>query len=271
MTLLDFTLRVHYWWIDHWHLPRGRWIFRRILACISAMGFYSPQWFRLTSGAEFYVDPRDFLQREILLTGGWELAETRELLAALSPGHVMIDIGANVGYFTVIGAQAVGPTGRIIAVEPNPSAVHLLRMHLERNGLTNVLIEAVACSDYEGRSALFLSDTSNIGKCSLSPINAGAQVSQNVCCTTIDALVHKHALGRLDLVKIDAEGNEMNVLRGMCAVLARFRPTLLMELEPILLASFGTTIDDVRDFLRSFGYDRGRSICGTSNNIFKAQ
>lgn len=94
-----------------------------------------------TVAGQLLVDPSDrVIGRALRRDGVWELAETRFLLATLLPGQTFVDVGAHLGYFSVLAARRVGPTGSVIAVEPEPRNLRLLRQNLARNGCTNAAV-----------------------------------------------------------------------------------------------------------------------------------
>jgi len=217
------------------------------------------------------LDISDLIQETILLEDHWDPLLTQLLRDELRPGNVFIDIGANVGYFTLLGAKYVGLDGKVLAIEPNPTVAVLLRQNLARSQLSNVMVEEVACSDSDSapRLVLYIPSDHNIAKASLSERNAGPGTRVEVESTTVDQLVVKHSLPRVDLIKIDVEGAELGVFRGMKETLARFRPSVVTELDPELLAACASTVEDVRDFMETFGY-RVSSMGGHGNYLFRA-
>lgn len=145
---------------------------------------------------------------------------------APAPGQVVIDAGANVGIFATHAARAVGPSGAVVAIEPHPGNCRVLRRNAERNRLSWLTAVEAALDDKEGTAPLFLHDRA---------INyslvRGSGASVPVRVTTLDAVAAELGLGRLDLVKIDTEGNVAAVLRGALGTLRRFRPRVAFEFE----------------------------------------
>jgi FkbM family methyltransferase len=203
------------------------------------------------------LDFRDQIQREILLRDVWDRPITEFVLANLSPGMVFIDVGANIGYFTLLAGQHLVHSGRVFAVEPNPSVAEQLRQNVARSGLSNVTVVEAACSDSDERRPFYLADishTGNTGQSSLSRENAQTETWVQVNCLTMDQLVESTKATRVDLVKIDVEGAEMSVLRGMTRTLTCFRPKLIVEIHPRNLESFGIKPVDVIGFVERFQY-----------------
>jgi len=195
-------------------------------------------------------------QETILLEDVWDPLLTDLVRKTLGPQAIFIDVGANAGYFTLIAAACVGDSGRVLSIEPNPSIADQLRVNVERSRLSNIIIEQTACSDSVETSieTLYIPDESSLGKASLSKSNAGSEESVKVRSATLDQLILDHALEKVTLVKIDVEGAELMVLRGMTETLSQLRPIIVLELVPDLLANLGTTKDEVISFLASFSY-----------------
>ena len=241
-------------WQKHWPIPRGRAIPVRALALLQRVGLFNPVWHLADSGFWMHLDPKDLIQREILTTGGWEPSETAFLRRRLGRGSAFLDIGANIGYFSLVASSLVGTEGSVLSVEPNPRLSNSFHDAIIRNRITNISLSRVACAHDDGVRTLFFGPYSNSGRASLSAENAMSSAGTPVQCIQADRLVSDAKMTRLDLVKIDVEGAELTVLRGLANTLARFRPSLLIEMEPERLKPFGTSVDDVRHFLSTFGY-----------------
>jgi FkbM family methyltransferase len=184
----------------------------------------------------------------------WEPKTTQYLCSKLQPGQVFVDIGANAGYFTLLASRLAGASGKVLAVEPNPRMAEQVRQNVLRSGLTNVVLEQVACSNATSVRTLYLGGAYNTGSTSLCARNLRYTESIRVNCMPADTLVERHALTRLDIVKIDVEGAELDVLRGMTAILKQLRPNIIIELVPSLLEGFSATIDEVLKYLAAFDY-----------------
>jgi FkbM family methyltransferase len=186
----------------------------------------------------------------------YEPGATGALLSLLEPGGAFVDIGANAGYFTVIAALRVGPSGRVIAFEPNPSVRSRLARHVAMNRLTDrVTIVDLALADCSADGVpLFVSCwPENDGLSSLTPspetmrrggLRADATVPVSV--RTFDEWAAALDLPRLDLLKIDVEGAEAQVLRGMRETLER-RPPQRIVCETL-------PGSEAAAFLTAFGY-----------------
>jgi FkbM family methyltransferase len=172
----------------------------------------------------FLPAPLEFQAMRILF-GGFEAHPAA--LKFLPPGGTALDIGANLGEWTVPLARAVGTTGRVIAVEPNPAIAAALSRTLAINNLTQTQVLDLAVSDRRGSAELVLNPASS-GESRLGT-STESRSSVTVQTHRLDDLVAKHGVNRLDLVKIDVEGHERQVLEGATATLRRFRPAVVIE------------------------------------------
>ena len=178
----------------------------------------------------------------------------------LKPGMVMIDIGAYIGEFSLVAARAMQGIGRILCLEPTPSVFAQLERNLKRNAWSNVEAIHSAVSDYDGTATFYVRIGSN-DQSSLHPLAPGEQISYNVPVTTVDALVARTRLERLDLMKVDVEGHEISVLRGAREMIRRFRPALVIEISRHQRA-VGYSGAAIKAFLDELNYDSFRLEAG---------
>jgi len=181
-------------------------------------------------------------------------------LNAVKPGWIVLDIGAFIGFYAVLFGKLVGPEGRVIAFEPIESLKNRILSSSIINNLTNVVVETVAigCECREVEFWVHEDGTGGLGTSSSIRGEAGKRPTM-VKMITIDQYVHIGALPRVDLIKIDVEGAELDVLLGAQETLKKFRPVVLVE--------FNSTEDRVRSekLLRDVGYmckELGRSSYG---------
>ena len=176
----------------------------------------------------------------IYFTQRFDPAEMTVIEAAVRPGDLVIDAGANIGAYTLFLAHLVGSRGRVLAVEPAPLAAGRLRENVALNGLSQVEVVEAALGRSAGTASMTMtSDVSN----TLAPI-ATSRAKRTVPVRPMDALVQ----GTPSFVKLDVEGYEHEVLVGAPKVLDA-RPILQIELTPHLLRRMGTSSTQVRGFL----------------------
>jgi FkbM family methyltransferase len=159
---------------------------------------------------------------------------------APEPGQVFLDVGAHVGWYTIRAAQAIGSSGRVIALEPDESNRRQLERNLSLNKITNQTVVPAAAWSHSGAVRWSPSEVSVWNQIDETQ---GSQLMQTV---TIDELVSQLSLPRVDWIKMDIEGAETQALQGAEWVLRRFQPTLFIEIHE--------TLEPVSRFLAGFGY-----------------
>ena len=184
------------------------------------------------------------------MVGRWEAEESDLLRALLRPGATFVDVGACVGYMTLLGAKAVGPAGRVVAVEPSPANVALLRANVAANGATNVEFLAAAASEHSGSIGLSLSPW-NTGDNRAYPVPEMERVE--VAAVRLDDVL-RH-LERVDVVKVDTQGTDHRAIRGLAATLARCRPVLVVEFWPLGISESGDDPLAVLEEYAALGYE----------------
>jgi FkbM family methyltransferase len=181
---------------------------------------------------------------------GYALGTTEPLVQAcladmLKPGFVFYDVGANVGFFSVLGARQVTPSGSVYSFEPFLENVRVLRRNIELNGFGNVEVRPIAVGEKTGSGYLSPGKEKTQGRVSADDGGVGLKrVAVEV--TTVDEEVHAGRIAPPDVVKIDIEGGEVAAIRGMLATLKEHRPLLICELH-------GTN-KAVAELLRSVDY-----------------
>jgi FkbM family methyltransferase len=184
---------------------------------------------------------------------GKRLTERRELSTLQSlivPGMVIADIGANVGFYTFEMAACVGPTGRVLAFEPDPFSFQLLKGQLSRAAAVNVDAYQLALGN-ETRRALLYCSAYNRADNRLSPSHTEPHVETcEAQIRTLDDVLRETRHAAIHALKIDVQGNEANVLRGARTTLAAGVSWIWLEFSPDHLRGSG---EDPADFLESLG------------------
>ena len=180
----------------------------------------------------------------LMLDGFWEIWLTQYLASCVKSGMTVIDVGANYGYYTLLLADAVGETGRVIAVEPNPDAVALLLQSVQLNGHAGrVHIVPHALSAGAGKRLLYVpaAEPKNATLVDRADLSGGRTVE--VCTVTLDEIALSYP--KVDLVKIDAEGSEQEIVAGMSGLIARDRPMLVLEYNAARYANPRAFLDEL--------------------------
>jgi FkbM family methyltransferase len=197
----------------------------------------------------------DSIAREVCFTGQYEPQETALLRHLLGPGMTFVDVGANWGYFSLLAAGLLGPTGRIVSLEPDPRLHALLQANLGHNRMANVTALPLAAADHKGILPLVPFDESQ-GNWGLSRLaDQPAATTLSIPTAPLDEVLDDQGIDQVNLLKMDIEGAEDLALRGMAAGLARYRYRfVLLEVHPALLAERGRTFEETVEPLRAAGY-----------------
>lgn len=163
----------------------------------------------------------------------------------LSRNDTIVDIGAHVGSFTVRAAKKACK-GLVVALEPHPENFQLLLRNVELNGLTNVIALQVACGSTSGKARLVIGAWSSAHR--LADIESSKNVGVRVA--TLDDLLDEVRVSHVSMIKIDAEGAELDILRGADSVLRRDRPKL-----SIAAYHFPSEDHEIADFLGTMGFN----------------
>jgi FkbM family methyltransferase len=212
-------------------------------------------------GKTLEMDLRDeAVSSSIFADGVWEPEETSFIENALRPGMVFVDIGANIGYYTVIASSLVGNTGKVIAFEPDPGNFALLQRNIAENNCQNVLAERKAVAGSSQRLSLYRS-SSNFGDhriykprgSALSPSTA-KHSAVDVEAISLDDYLIGHRI-HVDFLKIDIQGSEYDALLGMQRTLQENPDiTILAEFWPTGLTQAGVAPSVFLDKVRACGF-----------------
>jgi FkbM family methyltransferase len=166
--------------------------------------------------------------------GTYEPGVVQGLEELIRPGWTAVDVGANIGYFTLLMANRVGPQGKVIAFEPLAENFRILQENIQLNGHTNVVAENLALMSRTERIELRSATPGAITWVASVRIDQNSAVeSQSVEAVTLDEYVQKKGIAKVDFLKIDVEGAEASVLEGATNVLNRDKPILLIEMHEL--------------------------------------
>ncbi len=212
----------------------------------------APRVVRLRSGPVILVDPTDYLQLMIYYFGTFEPNSLNMAVSCLSGGSTMIDVGANIGLYTLTCAEAVGPTGRVLSIEAAPPNARALRDNVRRNGMHNVTVIEAAAADTTGQKIITRPLGANLGMFTLGSLDGEEQFE--VKLKKIDDIVLCEQIERVDLIKMDVEGFEYRALLGAEQTLDKLKPSVIIELNGTALRRCDTSPQQVKEFLYRHGY-----------------
>lgn len=212
-------------------------------------------------GAKLVVDTRDSLLAPwLLLDGLWESHVTGWMQASLHPGDHFVDVGANIGYFTLLGAQTVGPQGRVVAVEAHPQLVQLLRRNVVINGMHDRVEVCHRAAWSEETTLRFHQRVRYSANSSLAPTGdaalaelADTQETVEVPAATLDQILDD--MTKVDLIKMDVEGAEVHAVSGLERTLRRNpNVTVMFEWSPAQIRQMGDDPADLIDAFSTHGF-----------------
>jgi FkbM family methyltransferase len=217
-------------------------------------------------GSHFLLDLSDHIQRH-MYWGTFEPAETRHVRALLKPGMTVVDVGANVGHYTALAAQCVGPTGRVVSFEPSAYAFHRLQRWALTNRVPCVHLIHAGLSDSPGTAQLYLGDTSDNHTPTM--VAHDNTTTSLVPVSTLDLYARQLDLAHIDLLKLDVEGWEEHVLNGAQNLLTQGRITYIFcEFNDQWLTLAGSSIAQLTHLLHSYGFSEDISMRSADNKLY---
>jgi FkbM family methyltransferase len=190
------------------------------------------------------------------VAGTNEIPVQEAFASHIKPGHTFFDIGANVGFFTLVGARLVGPSGKVFAFEPVPQNAEAVRGNVGLNGFTNVTVIEKAVSRRSGAGELILSSHPGGATLITGDIAPPDMVGMaSVTLVSIDDVVAKGEIPPPDVVKIDVEGAEVEVLEGMTETIRKYRPILIYEIDDADKQAFTQRFNRFEELVRTHGYE----------------
>ncbi|MFE9254111.1 FkbM family methyltransferase [Streptomyces sp. NPDC006879] len=213
-------------------------------------------------GVKIAVDTQDLIQRYLYLFGVWEPHMSRWLLGRLRPGDTYVDVGANIGYYSLLAAQLVGTDGRVVAIEASPVFHRRLLQNVTLNKYGNVRAINGAVSDTEEILKFVLASSANMGANSIVPYGGPAESTFEIAARPLPDLLAEEEIARARVIKIDVEGAEGSVVRGMAPLLSRLRPDaeITVEVTPERMAQLGDSADELMQTMRAHGFHPYRLV-----------
>jgi len=200
-----------------------------------------------------FIRPGDQDIGQVIASKGYEPYVVSAFRESVRPGMYVLDVGANIGFYTMLAARMVGPEGRVFAIEPVDKNVQLICAGTTANRFENVEIFPLAAGS---RNEIVAVEThSNTSNCELHDIAEDSPRASYAIVRKLDDLLS--AVDRVDVIKIDVEGFEPRALQGMAKLLSRSRPVIFTEFHPqALLRNSGT---DAREYAQTL-FTLGRNV-----------
>jgi FkbM family methyltransferase len=198
----------------------------------------------MANGTRLYLDLSQRMCHGLFFLRGQphEYGTEKILRALLRAGDTFVDVGANVGYYSVMAGAIVGPSGMVFAIEPQPTALSVLTLNAQAPDF-NICVVPVAASDHTGTADFWVrphGDRSSLGASGdARHVSVGVDTLDRICST----------LTRVSMMKLDVEGFELDVLRGATRIISRHRPLVCFELLEEMICRRQV---DVREFAAFF-------------------
>jgi FkbM family methyltransferase len=188
-------------------------------------------------GAKLAVSLPDLIQSRIYFFGFWEPQLTYFIKSGLKDGDYFVDVGANIGYFSLLASRIVGPKGRVFAVEASPCIFRKLEHNGGLNNCENISFFNIAASDAHGTLEIYLGNSENLGAtttvASVALLSA-QKLEAKIPAAPLSAIIGEENLLNARIIKIDVEGAEPSVIRGIAALLHKFgdKTEWIIEISP---------------------------------------
>ena len=210
---------------------------------------------KLTNGRRMFVDLRSAIGRGLFMKGEFDPAVFGPLRDALKPGGSFLDVGSNVGFYSMLALDVVGDTGAVHAFEIDERPLRCLRKTVQTENIRNLFLHEAAVGQSDGNTQIAMRADSG----HTSMVNDGGQ--RQVKLVALDTWWRNTGVRSIQAIKIDIEGAELLALKGAVGLLREERPVLVCETEPEWQARFGYDQKDLLKFLEGLGY-RVNSLAG---------
>ncbi|SDJ72881.1 FkbM family methyltransferase [Chryseobacterium jejuense] len=211
------------------------------------------------------LDLGDWIQQQLYFVGDYEKNEIDYLYSVLQDGDTFIDIGGNIGIFSLNASQIVGKEGKVYAFEAFKPNYEKFSQHLSINHFNNVTLEHQAVSDNNNYIEILYNESyGNVGMASSYLENFTAK--EKVKSIILDDYVKNQQLVKIDLIKIDIEGGEFSALQGMQEILTHYQPKIIIEINNIALKNSDHSEEELIRLLLDKGYSQTKVLSRNENS-----
>jgi len=212
------------------------------------------------NGLKFELNPLSFIDRHILETGTFDGTLHNYIEQELKPGDYFIDIGANIGFYSLIASEIEGV--QVYGFEPSPRELKRFKTNISINNKTNIQIFPIALSDINQELILSISDLGNAGMNSIvNPINTFEKV--NIQAKRLDSVLNLKEMQKVKIIKIDVEGYEHEVLMGMENLMPFFKGAFIVEISPDMMRKSGRNAMDIYNWMSRFSFSPKQGYQGS--------
>jgi FkbM family methyltransferase len=204
-------------------------------------------------GATIRCHLDDMISRTIFYFGFWEPNNSAVFEQVLKPGDLFVDVGANIGYYSLLASHLVGPEGRVISIEAAPRIYAQLEDNIETNRASNARLINMAVSDRQGSLNIYGGTKWNRGSTSTIKRNDEHVLEATVAAAPLDEMLTPDELARVALIKIDIEGAELPVLQRLISTLDRYSPSMCVMVE--IAQDAGSASQEIFDRFLAAGFE----------------
>jgi FkbM family methyltransferase len=209
-------------------------------------------------GADLELDLTNHVDRTIYM-GCYEPLNTSLFKRILNPGETVVDVGANIGYFSLLAAKLVGNAGKVIAVEAHPRNFEVLSAAVQRNGLKQVVPVNIGLSDENGSAQIIMADQDEFANRTASMVPQPGLSGPTVPVRRLDDCISSWNIDVIDLLKIDVDGFETKIIRGATKLLSSGRVrNVIMEFDDHWLSASGSSAEELTGLLQAAGFSIAR-------------
>lgn len=238
------------------NLPTALWKISQMIGFSSLGRKIAEKWplpVRVTvhGGQEMYVDLRSSIGRGLFATGIFDMEAIKPAIEELNTGSIFLDIGSNIGFYSVMALEKIGEEGRIYCFEIDPRPLRTLRKTISYNQIKNIFIIEAAVSNRDG--FISFASTSENGH---SHIDKTGEKGREVRSLKLDTWMRDNPdINQIDVIKIDVEGAEKMVLEGATDLIMRFKPIILCEADKNTAGAFDYAPQDLIAIFSNMGYE----------------
>ena len=208
--------------------------------------------YQTADGYKFWLNNSGYIDKQIINEGVFEPKTTNAIKHLIRPGDVVLDVGANIGYYTVIFSKLVGPSGKIFAFEPTKHFGDVLKQNIRANHLENIEIVNVGLSNKRQKLSIDIGPSSATLH---SPAEFDVIIDhEEIPLLTLNDFVRLRQLEKIDFIKIDIDGHEPLFFEGAWEVLDKYSPVVIFEVSHLHYLQAGFTAWDFYDSVNAKGY-----------------
>jgi FkbM family methyltransferase len=205
--------------------------------------------YKTNYGNYYWLDKKKYIDNLIIENGVFEDWGTKAVKKLINKNDTVLDVGANIGYYSVIFSKLVGQTGKVYSFEPLAEYNKILKQNLEVNNIQNCEVINYGLSNLEQELSIYVNDSS----ATIHAVNDDFERIEKIRLITLDKFVYDNNIKKIDFIKIDVDGHEPAVLEGACKVIKNLKPIVLLEISHLHYLKYGITVWDFYSMLKKKG------------------